>query len=275
MEKTFSTIIVRVESNIGQITLNRPDALNSINGQLIADVTAALAELEADPTVRAIVLSGEGRAFSAGFDLKESAAKNYSTTPQWRAVFEADFNFIMQFWNCSKPTIAAVHGYCLAGGLELAIACDLTVASEDAVFGEPEVRFGSGIVALIVPWIVGPKFAKEMLLTGNDRIPAARVFQMGLINEVVPAGQHLTHALKLAEDIACSAPLSVELTKRAINRSLDLRGMRESLLWGVDIGVLIEASAGPERKEFNQIRSEKGLKAAIAWRDAKYRGAEV
>lgn len=269
MSKAYNTIIVTVENRIGHIMLSRPRALNAFNGELVREVTEALSALEADDTVRAIVLSGEGRAFSAGFDLKESAEKKYSTTPEWRAVLEADFAFIMQFWNCRKPTISAVHGYCLGGGLELAVACDITVASEDALFGEPEVKFGSGIVAMLVPWMVGPKFAKEMLLTGNDRIPAERVLQMGLVNHVTPKGEHLALAMQIASQIAAAAPLSVELTKRAINRGYDVRGMRESLLLGLDIDVLIETSGGEDRKEFNRIRSEEGLKAALAWRDAK------
>lgn len=269
MSRAYNTIQVTLADRIGHIVLNRPEALNALNGELIEEVTAARAALEKDPEVRVVVLSGEGRAFSAGFDLKESALKNYSTVPEWRAVLEADFQFIMQFWNCSKPTVSAVQGYCIGGGLELAVACDITVAGEDAVFGEPEVRFGSGIVALLVPWLVGPKFAKEMLLTGNDRITADRALQMGLINHVVPAGTHVARAMELARQVAAAAPLSVELTKKAINRSFDLRGMRESLLMGLDMDVLIEASAGEDRKEFNRIRARDGLKAAIAWRDAK------
>lgn len=273
MSENYNTIIVTVEDRVGHIVLNRPQVLNALNSELVREVTQALAALEADDSVRAIVLSGEGRAFSAGFDLKESEQKKYSTTPEWRAVLEADFAFIMQFWNCRKPTISAVHGYCLGGGLELAVACDITVASEDALFGEPEVKFGSGIVALLVPWMVGPKFAKEMLLTGNDRIPAERVLQMGLINQVAPKGGHVALALRIAGQIAAAAPLSVELTKRAINRGYDVRGMREALLLGLDMDVLIETSGGEDRKEFNRIRAESGLKAAIAWRDAKLQQA--
>lgn len=273
MSETYNTIIVTIKDRVGHIVLNRPQVLNALNSELVRDVTQALAALEADGSVRAIVLSGEGRAFSAGFDLKESEQKKYATTPEWRAVLEADFAFIMQFWNCRKPTVSAVHGYCLGGGLELAVACDITVAGEDALFGEPEVKFGSGIVALLVPWMVGPKFAKEMLLTGNDRIPAERVLQMGLINQVAPKGEHVALAMQIAGQIAAAAPLSVELTKRAINRGYDVRGMREALLLGLDMDVLIETSGGEDRKEFNRIRAESGLKAAIAWRDAKLQQA--
>jgi enoyl-CoA hydratase len=259
-----------VEGGVGRIILNRPRALNAINAQLAQETTAALKSFEADPKINAIVLSGEGRAFSAGFDLKESAEKNYSTTPEWRDVLEADFAFIMQFWECKKPTISAIQGFCLAGGMELALACDISIAGADALFGEPEVRFGSGIVAMIVPWLVGPKFAKDILLTGNDRISAERAAAIGLITEMVEEGKHVEAAIRKAQVIAAAAPLSVQLTKRAINRGFDIRGMRDSLLAALETDVIIESSGGEQRSEFNRIRKEKGLKEAIEWRDARY-----
>lgn len=267
----YSTIEASIEDGIGHIRLNRPKALNAINGAMIGEVTEVLAALNQNPDVRAIVLSASGTAFSAGFDLKESAEKNYTTTSDFKTAIETDFDFIMQFWDSKKPTVSAIQGYCLAGGMELALACDISVAAEDAFFGEPEVRFGSGIVAMIVPWLTGPKFAKEILLTGFDRIPAARALSMGLINEVVPSGQQLDRAIALARGIAAASAMSVELTKRAINRSFDIRGMRQALLAAVDADIIIESIAGPERKEFNRIRKEQGLKAAIAWRDSRFR----
>ncbi len=271
MTNKFETIETSVEAGIARIHLNRPKLLNAINGLMIKETTAALSAFEADSSVRVVVLSAEGRAFSAGFDLKESAESNHQTANDWRPAIESEFNFVMQFWDCKKPTIAAVHGFCLAGGLELALACDITVASRDAMFGEPEVRFGSGIVAMIVPWIVGPKHAKDILLTGYDRIPADRAAAIGLITEVVDEGRHLERAMEKAREIATAAPLSVELTKRAINRGFDIQGMRAALLAAVDAEIIIESSCGAERTEFNRIRKEQGLKEAIAWRDARYR----
>ncbi|HMO28135.1 enoyl-CoA hydratase/isomerase family protein [Enterovirga sp.] len=271
MSSEYQHILVSVhDGKIGRISLNRPRTLNALNAALMREATEALKAFERDPAIRAIVLSGEGRAFSSGFDLKESAEKNYATVPAWRAVLESDFEFIIQFWDCPKPTISAIHGFCLAGGMELALACDIAIAGEDAVFGEPEVRFGSGIVAMLVPWLVGPKHAKDILLTGNDRIPASRAGAIGLVTEVVAQGAHLDAAMRRARDIAAAAPLSVQLTKRAINRSFDLRGMRASLLAAVETDTIIEASGGEERAEFNRIRKEQGLKEAIAWRDARY-----
>jgi enoyl-CoA hydratase len=268
----FETIKSQLSDRIGILTLNRPQVLNAINQRMVKELTEALAALVADPRVLAIVLHGEGRAFSAGFDMKESAERKITGVDQWRSVLEEDFDFIVQFWDCPKPTIAAVHGYCLAGAFELMLACDLTVAAEGTRLGQPEVRFGSSIVALLLPWLTGPKIAKELLFTGTDRLDAERAYEMGIVNRVVPAGEELKTALGLAEEIAAAAPLSVELIKRSVNRTYEIMGMRQALASALDAAVLIEAQAGPERSEFNRIRQEQGLKAALAWRDARFKG---
>jgi len=260
----------KIDGRVGVLTFNRADVLNAFNSALIGEVGRALDAFANDSAIHAIVVNGNGRAFSAGFDLKESAAKGVLDTEQWRALIEADFDFIIQFWDCPKPTIAAVHGYCLAGAFELALACDITVAAAGTYFGEPEVRFGSGIVAMLLPWITGPKQAKELLLTGNDRISAERAREIGIVNRVVPDGQQLEQAMEIARTIAAAAPGSVQMTKRAINRSYEIMGMRQALLAAVDVDILIESSGGPERAEFNRIRKEQGLKAALAWRDARF-----
>jgi len=265
-------IKTRVDGRVGVITFNRPDVLNAFNGALVEQVNQAMADFTRDESVLAIVVHGEGRAFSAGFDLKESALRNTTGTDQWRRLLEIDFDFIMQFWDCPKPTVAAVHGFCLAGAFELALCCDITVAAAGTRFGEPEARFGSGIICMLLPYATSPKFAKELLLTGNDRVDAERAHLMGIVNHVVPEGQHLDRAMELARDLCAAAPLSVQLTKRAINRSFDMMGLRQALLAALDVDVIIESTGGAERQEFNRIRREQGLKAALAWRDAKFAG---
>ena len=153
----------------------------------------------------------------------------------------------------------------------MALACDLTVASEDFKLGEPDLRFGAGIVALILPWLTGPKQAKEMYLVGDDRIPAARCLEMGLINRVVPEGEHLEAALEMAQKIAVIDTFSVSLTKKAINRTYEIMGMAEALESALEAGCLIEAAEVPEREEFMEIARKEGLKAAIAWRDGRFK----
>jgi enoyl-CoA hydratase len=163
-----------------------------------------------------------------------------------------------------------VHGYCLAGAFELSLACDITVAAEDAVFGEPEVRFGTGAVAMLFPWVTGPKQAKEILLTGEDRIPAGDALRMGLINRIVPAGEAVPAALAIAGKISRASSVSVLKTKQAINRAYEIMGMREALASGLDIDVEINATPSWEKSEFARIRKEQGLQAAIAWRDSRF-----
>lgn len=268
--------LIRTERRgaLAVVTLNRPAKLNAINGEMIDALHRALDAAEADDTVRAIVLAGAGRAFSAGFDLDMGVdtSQGKPDPAAVRRALHSDFDVIMRFWDCPKPTLAAVHGYCIGSAMELAVACDLTVASEECFFGAPEVRFGSGIVAMLAPWFAGPKGAKYLLLAGDDRVTANDARDMGLINRVVPAGRALEETLALAERVAANDTQAVKLTKLAINRSLDIAGMRAALLQALELDVLIETSETAESREFNTILKRDGAKAAIAWRSARAAG---
>ncbi|MGH8430137.1 MAG: enoyl-CoA hydratase/isomerase family protein, partial [Solimonas sp.] len=168
-----------------------------------------------------------------------------------------------------KVTIAAVHGYCLGSAMELALACDLTLASDDCRFGMPEVTFGSGIVTMLLPWLAGPKQARYLLLSGDDRVSAMDAHDMGLVNRVVPAASLLDEALELGRRIAANDALAVKLTKQAINRSLDAAGLREALAQALETDVAIETSGSAASREFNVILKRDGARAAIAWRSAR------
>jgi len=263
--------LVRCErlGGISLVTLNRPDKLNAINKEMIAQLGSALDAAEADASVRAIVLAGAGRAFSAGFDLDMEVGDDKPDPEAVRRALQNDFQIIMRFWDCPKVTLAATHGYCLGSAMELALACDITLASEDCRFGAPEVRFGSGIVALLLPWLAGPKRAKYLVLSGDDRVTAASAFEMGLINRVVSTGRVLEETLELAQRVAANDPLAVKLTKQAINRSLDIGGMRQALQQALELTAMIETSETAESREFNAILKRDGAKAAIAWRSAR------
>jgi enoyl-CoA hydratase len=267
---TFSYIEIDINDGIAHLKFNRPGQLNAFNNELMRETLAALEALNSNDDVRVIMVSGHGRAFSAGFDLKAASDRKLETHEQWRAQLELQFDFIMSFWNSRVPTIAVVHGYCLAGALELSLACDMTVAASDALFGEPEVRFGSGAVAMLFPWLTGPKQAKELLFTGEDRIPAERALQMGLVNSIVPPEQALSEGLRLARNVAQSSPAAVQKSKQAVNRSYDIMGLRQALAVGLDIDVDINATPSFEKREFSRIRKDQGVKAAIAWRDARF-----
>jgi enoyl-CoA hydratase len=267
---TYQTLNVEIAERIGVLTFNRPKVVNAFDPALVDEAQAALAALAADDAVSVIVVRGAGRAFSAGFDLKAGAATaGQRDLAGWRRVLEADFDFIMGFWHCPKPTIAVVHGYCIGGAFELSLACDVTVAAQSTRFGAPEVKFGSGAVALLLPFIAGPKAAKELLLTGDDQLSAERALALGIVNHVVPDGEEMERGLALARAMASAAPNAVRLTKLAINRSLDAMGLREALASALELDIYIEAAGGAERAEFDRIRREQGLQAALAWRDKR------
>jgi enoyl-CoA hydratase/carnithine racemase len=266
----YSTIVLESLDGVARLTLNRPERANALNAAMLDEIRRALDEAEADAAVRAIVVRGAGAAFSSGFDLKEQMERRPTGVAQWRPILRKDFDTVMRFWHCPKPTIAAVRGPCLAGACELALACDLTIASEDAFFGEPELKFGAGIVVMLLPWIVGPKVAKEIILTGADRVSAARAREIGMINRVVPAAELDEGALALARHIAAIDPGLVKETKRAINRALEAQGLLEALEAALEIDLSIEGEGSPDKAQFMDIARRDGLKAALAWRDARF-----
>jgi enoyl-CoA hydratase/carnithine racemase len=257
---------------VRRLTMNRPEVLNALSHDLIEDLSAALADSAADDAVRVVVLRGAGRAFCAGYDLKEEAESAALDIAAWRSALAHDVQRMLEIFDHPKPVIAEVQGYCLAGGCDLMMMCDVAVASDDAMFGEPEIRFGSGVVTMVMPWLIGARKAKELLLTGEDRIPAGEALRIGLVNRVVPRERLEAETLALAGSMAKLDPVAVSLTKRSINRSLEAAGFREALWANVDIDAVIEGAEVPERREFSRIRAEQGLKAAIAWRDARFRG---
>jgi enoyl-CoA hydratase len=266
----YATILYEVIDAVARITLNRPERANALNQAMLTEIGQALDEAEGNAAVRAIVVRGSGAAFSSGFDLKEQMERRPTGVAQWRPILRKDFDTVMRFWHCPKPTIAAVRGPCLAGACELALACDLTIAAEDAFFGEPELKFGAGIVVMILPWIVGPKIAKEIVLTGADRIGAQRAYEIGMINRIVPAEDLDETALRLARHIAAIDPALVKDTKRAINRALEAQGMLEALEAALEIDLAIEGAGSPDKVQFMDIARRDGLKAALAWRDARF-----
>ena len=270
----FKTIIYTVEGPIGLITLNRPDNLNAINAQMVDELNAALDMAESNPQVRVIILSGSGKAFSAGFDLGTDGDNDTGGEQAVREELTRDFNLIMRFMESPKPTIAAVHRYCLGGGFEIALACDLTIAAQDCRFGEPEVRFGSGIVALLLPWVCGPKHAREMLLTGTNRVTAQQAHDHGLVNRVVATDDLVKEAMKTGIEIAKNDALAVRLTKQAINHGYTLAGMREALLQGLETSIKIEITETDESRQFNHLLKTQGTRAAMHWLDHRFESGQ-
>ena len=264
------SVTIEYESSVAILSFNRPKVLNAFDNELMESTISKVNELNRNEAVRVIVVRGEGRAFSPGFDLKAAAEREMRDVRDWEKQLQLQFDFIMQFWESPKPTIAAVHGFCLAGAFELALACDITIAGRNTKFGEPEVRFGTGIVAMLLPWITGPKQAKQILLSGEDKITAADALTMGIVNKVVPDQTVLTEAIEAAHNIAKAGERAVRLTKQAINNSYEAMGFNQALKSSLNLDVLLNAAPDPLKEKFSRIRSEKGLKAAIEWRDNRF-----
>jgi enoyl-CoA hydratase len=266
----FETITYVKEGPLAWITLNRPEKLNAITQTMVAEILLATDKAQCDDEVRVILVKGEGRAFSAGFDLEfgpETGRSDDEKLQDLKSELHHDFDMIMRFWHSPKPTIAAVHTYCLGGAMELAIACDITIAARGCRFGEPEVKFGSGPVAMLLPYICGPKRAKEILLTGNDRITPEQAEAWGLINRVVKPENLVKRAREIALEIARNDQLSVRITKQAINKTYEFGKMRNALKHALELDIAIESSETDESRQFNDILRKEGAKAAIDWRD--------
>jgi enoyl-CoA hydratase len=257
---------------VRRLTMNRPSALNALNAELTGAIVGAIGAAGDDDGVAAVILRGAGRAFSAGYDLNEDAQGGALDAKRWHEELAASTEKLLAILDCPKPVIASVQSYCLAGGTDLMLACDLAVAAEDAYFGYVDIRFGSGVVSMFLPWVVGVRKAKELLFTGEDRIPADEALRIGLVNRVVPRGELDDATLALAQEIAKNEPFVVQTTKRAVNRAWDVAGFRAAMAANTELDVMIETANLPARDEFRRITNEQGLKAAIAWRDEKFRG---
>lgn len=215
---TPTSILVEKRGRVGLITLNRPQALNALNNQLMNEVMDALEAFDKDAAIGAMVITGSEKAFAAGADIKEMSGK--SAEEMKEADHVAVFGRIR---SVEKPVIAAVSGWALGGGCEIALSCDMIVASESAKFGQPEITIGvipgaGGTQRLV--HAVGKALAMEMILN-NRTLAAQEALHHGLVNRVVPVDAYLDEALKLADEIASRAPLAVRAAKKLINAAYD------------------------------------------------------
>src|SRR6266508_806245 len=250
------TLLTEDRGPVRVLTLNRPEKLNAIDHPTVVALHQAIQAADVDESVRVVVLTGAGRAFSAGYDLTEEAGSELSSVAAWRQALAEDVAMTMAVWACSKPTIAAVRGHCIAGALEVAMACDLVVATEDARFGEPEIRYGSGPVTLLLPHTVGPKAASWLLLTG-DLVDARTAQAMGLVNQVVAAD-------------GLEAAVEALARKLALRRAVQAMGLLDAVEANLDLSAQLNAADTAEQREFDRVVREQGLKAALAWRDERF-----
>jgi enoyl-CoA hydratase len=236
---TEDTVLFETDGAVALIVLNRPEVRNAQNAQLLLDLDAAYRRAERDESIRVIVLKANGKHFSAGHDMSPSEFERYERdvrrgrpglVPQYDWERENYLELTMRWRDIPKPTIAAVHGKCIAGGLMLAWSCDLIMASDDAEFSDPVVSMGIGGVEYHAhTWEVGARKAKEMLFTGSF-LGAAEAKQLGMVNHVVPRAELELRTLELARRIAMMDPFGLRMAKMSVNRTLDFMGQRNAIL---------------------------------------------
>jgi enoyl-CoA hydratase/carnithine racemase len=266
-------ILWSLDGGVGVITLNRPDQMNAISPPLENELHRLLKEAEADPAVRAIVLTGAGRAFSAGYDLGEDNIEPPDGKPRasdaltyWWNVDTRSTDHHLAIMRLAKPVIAAVNGWCLGGALWYALCSDITLASDRAVFGQPEVREIQNSTFMFAA-LAGWKHAHRYALTG-DHFDAAEAERIGIINEVVPHEELMSRATALAARIALLPPDTVRLNKAITTYGLEAMGLVNAMRAGGLISVALHSGTDSrDLDELHRIRAEDGMRASLAFRD--------
>ena len=246
MRESYTNLLVSRQGRVGIAQLNRPQALNALNGALMDELVSVLQAFDADESIGCIVVTGSEKAFAAGADIKQMA--NATVVDMMGSPFIGYWDAVQQI---AKPVVAAVSGYCLGGGCELAMICDLIVASDTAQFGQPEINLG------IIPGAggtqrltraVGKSVAMDMILTGR-RISAQEALHFGLVSRVFPAASFLDDSIALATEIAEKAPVALRVAKEAVNRAFE-SSLAEGVLF--------------ERRAFNLLFATEDQKEGMA-----------
>jgi enoyl-CoA hydratase len=270
---TDALALYSIDGNVGVVTMNRPDKLNSINPELKDALIAAFKAADADPATSVVLLRGNGRSFCAGYDVGRKSPERdvwRHDAIRYTQHLHSVLSFELAPWDMKKPVIAEVQGHALGGGCELAMMCDLTIAADDAKFGEPEIRFSTAGPALVMPWFIGLKKARELLYFG-DTISAQEAQALGMVNRVVARDELPAQALKLAKRLALISPEALTTLKLALNRGAEAAGFRNAINAGVDIlGPLYAASTAAGAKFRAAVEAE-GLGAALEARMGEFK----
>src|SRR5215467_1720467 len=265
-------VLYDVDDKVSIITLNRPEKLNAISPQLQQQLTQAFARADADPQTSVVLLRAEGRSFCAGYDIgaREPATDDWRSDPhKAHEHLRPQLDFEMLPWTMKKPVIASVQGHLLGGVFELVMLCDLTIAADNATFGEPEVRFSSVGPALVLPMLIGYKKARELLYF-VDQIDARTALDLGMINRIVPLAELRDASLAYAKRLSLISPEALYATKRAVNRVADASGFRTALYAGLDVVGPLYATNTEYGAKFREIARTEGVPAAVRWRSAQF-----
>jgi enoyl-CoA hydratase/carnithine racemase len=257
-------VLYRKDGQIAWVTLNRPVVLNAINWSIRRRLMWALREAEGDDEVRVVILTGAGRAFCAGGDIQSTPPPDDEPIPGGMEIF-------MTIWSMPKPVIAAVRGHAVGQGCELAGICDLTIATEEAKFGELQIRHGFGPPLLIAPYLVGLKQAKELLMLG-EIVDAHEAQRLGLVNRVVPDDRLEAEAEAMARRMAGLSQRAVKTNKLLVNRAYEIAGFRDALDYHDDplIKAINQSEGDTGLNEHLRVLREQGWEAFRRSRDAMY-----
>jgi enoyl-CoA hydratase/carnithine racemase len=276
---SYKDLVYSVEGKVATVTLNRPERMNALSRPLEAEMRAAFDEADADRNVRAIILTGAGAAFSAGYD--QAAAPASGVRPSdphgkshaeyiehWERLDGGRIDNWTHLWSLGKPVIAAVNGWAMGGGFWWQLACDITIASDKAVFAQPEVRHISNTSFLLTA-LCGWKVANRWALTG-DHFDAQEAYRIGMINEVVPHDELMPRVRALAERIALVPEPSIRLNKAIAMKGIQAAGLTSALLLEGALGALVHSSHNEDREKLFEAQRSKGLKAYLELRDGPF-----
>lgn len=264
-------LMYELDGHVAIITLNRPDKLNALTPAMMQELDRLLDQINADEQARCLVITGAGeRAFSVGFDL--DGLQMPTTTPDLTAATEYNFRVILKIWNLRIPAIAAVNGFAVAAGSNLAMICDITLASETARFGEPEIRHGALSPLLLQPWFNGnPKMIHYLYYSG-DTVGAQEALGLGMVARVLPPDQLMAEAMRMARRIAMVPPYAVRMTKDSLRRTYESMGFMNAQHQHRANDTLVLGSVGiPEKDRLFGLMESGDMKAFLDARDGPFK----
>jgi len=289
-EKPRETLLldrVGTDGRVGRITLNRPEKLNALSQELLYELNDALHELEADFDTRVILLRGAGRVFSAGYDLNPGSGRDHDAVSHsyksqdeqgrrlvmgTRTAMQQVVDIQLYFWNMAKVTIAQLHGFCLAGGAELAMLADLVVAADDCQIGHPGNRFGTSRTGVIWPLVLGMRKAKELYLTGSS-VSGTEAEEMGMINYAWPADELDERSVEFADYVANMPSDHLAMLKQNMNRFYENMGIYSSIRSSTEFDAMSQFTS--QAHEFRErmsdaLKNGRSLREVFEWRDGPY-----
>ena len=267
----YETLLLQKDPDdkFATLTINRPERLNAMNKTVIREMGAAVAAASADPGINALVIKGAGRAFSAGYDMQGG---DFDVDVDfWREDMAENVAVLLDIWRAPMPVIASVHGYALAGAMELVLACDLAICADTARFGEPEVRHNSGPPSLMMPWSLSNRDTRWLMYTG-DLVDAQTAREMGVVNKVVPEAELAAATDKLARKMARMPEPALKYTKASINNQQALAGFLSAHQYNIEAIAALHSTKGG--REWMRMLAGMSLKEYLAVRDNPFKGLD-